>query len=331
MKKRRIWIFFIIASLLLLMWVISYSYINQEKSNDDSKKISVIVHGENTQRWENFYQGVQQAAVDLNAEVTFLTMTDDISIENQISLVEREVKNNVQGIIISAVDSEGMSEIIEETAKHIPVVMAENNIPSDDIPIEYISADNKKMGETLAERIMEENDGTTPIYILQVNQQRDCVWQRRSGLESKLQSNGYAIEYWEPAQGDSDLNLFIDKMLKKSAWGVVAALDEIALEGIIDGTQEYLNRDKEGEILHPVIYGIGSTAKIVYSLDRDLIKGIVFQDEYHMGYISMVRLCRQLNGGEAPPADGDSIEFYSANKDTLHLPEKERLLYPIIQ
>lgn len=332
MKKRKIWVFILIPGLLLLIWAIAYSYIYQERNHDNSKKVSVIVHGENTQRWENFHQGVLQAAADLNADVTFLTMTDDTSIENQTGLVKRQVKNNVQGMIISAVDSEGMSDIVQETARHIPVVMSENNIYSDnDTPLEYISADNQKMGEALAEKIMEENDRTTPIYILKANQQRDCVLKRQGALASKLQSNGYTVAYWEPGDEEADFTLFISKMVEKHERGVIAAIDEIALENVIDGTQEYWDQDKGKDMLRPVIYGIGSTAKIVYSLERNLIKGIVFQDEYHMGYTSMVRLCRQLKDGEASLTGGSEIEFYSANKDTMHLPEKERLLYPIIQ
>jgi|GEM_PF-1979499 len=341
MRKYKVRIFIIIFALLLIC-MISYSYINQGRTKDDSKKISVIVHGDNTQRWENFRQGVEQAAMDLNAEITFLTMEDDTSVPEQEGLIEREIKNKAQGLIVAAADSAGMTESIREAMKHIPVVTVETDVRAEDeSTLEYISADNKKMGEELAETIMRENDKTVPVYVVQVNQQRDSVLERQEGLVSGLQANGYSVTFWQPGEGDIKLSLFISKMQKTYESGIVAALDETTLESVIDGIEEYVYSDKESEEGDreqrkenkqiPAIYGIGSTAKIVYYLDRDFIRGIVFQDEYHVGYTSIVRIFRQVKDGKRPQADAGRIEFYSADKDTLHLQENERLLYPIIQ
>lgn len=321
MAKHRVRILLVIAALLLL-GIIAYSYVYQGRQPLVRKKVSVIVYGDNVQRWENFQQGINQAALDLNAEVTFLTMTDDINAIEQQGLVSREVRNKAEGLIVAAVDSEKMNMPIQEISKQIPVVMAETGLSEEVKNITYVTADNKAMGEELAEAIMAEKGETIPIYLVDINQQRDSIRTRKEGLISVLEEDGYKIIPWQPRDG-SEVLPFIEERQKLVAPGVIVALDELTLETIIDGTPK-LQEDFS-------VYGIGSTAKIVYFLDQGAIKGIVFQDEYNMGYTSMVRLFEKISNEKGIPTVSGDIEVHSANKDNVHLPEEERLLYPIIQ
>ena len=327
MAKYRGRILLVIAALLLL-GIIAYSYVYQGRQPLVRKKVSVIVYGDNVQRWENFQQGINQAALDLNAEVTFLTMTDDIGVGEQQSLVNREARNKAEGLIVAAVNSKEMIEPIEEINKQIPVVMAETGIYEEKVIYEevadvpYVSADNREMGEKLAEIIMSENDKNEPIYLVDINKQRNPIEVRKEGLTKLLENSGYRITYWQPEDSSAVLP-FVEEQQKLAAPGVIVALDELALEAIIDGTPKL----QEGF----AIYGIGSTAKIVYYLDQGAIKGIVFQDEYNMGYTSMIRLFEKISNKRGISVVNGEIEVHSANKDNVHLPEEERLLYPIIQ
>ena len=302
--------------------MIAYSYAYQGRQPLVRKKISVIVHGDNVQRWENFQQGIKQAAIDLNAEETFLTMTDNISASEQQSLVNREAKNKAEGLIVAAVDSAEMTELVQEVNKQVPVVMVETAIDEVKENIPYVSADNYKMGEKLAENIMSENNKNEPIYLIDINQQRNSIRERKEGLLNVLESNGYKVTYWQPEDSNAVLQFILEEQ-KLVASGIIVVLDELTLEEVADGTPK-LQEDF-------LIYGIGSTAKIVYYLDQGAIRGIVFQDEYNMGYTSMVRLFEKISNNENAFAVNDEIEVHSANKDTAHLPEQERLLYPIIQ
>ena len=322
MAKYRVRILLVIAAVLLL-GVIAYSYAYQGRQPLVRKKVSVIVYGDNVQRWENFQQGINQAALDLNAEVTFLTtMTDDIGVGEQRSLVYREERNKAEGLIVAAVNSKEMTEPIEEVNKQIPVVMAETAIDETKESIKYVSADNLAMGEELAKIIVAEQGRTTPIYLVDVNGQRNSIQARKEGLIKVLEASGYKVVRWQPEDSSAILP-FVEEQQKLSAPGIIVALDELTLEAIVDGTPKLQEEFS--------LYGIGSTAKIVYYLDQGAIKGIVFQDEYNMGYTSMVRLFEKISNDKGIPAVSGEIEVHSANKDNVHLPEEERLLYPIIQ
>lgn len=335
MRKYRVRIGIIIAALCLIIAMVSYAYVIQGRPQPKKTEVSIIVHGDNAERWENFRQGIEQAAADLNASISFVVMSDDVNADKQISLLKKEQSNGAQGIIISAFDSVKMAQTIVETAASIPVVMAETSVfLEEEQKLEYVSADNEVMGGKLAEMIMENSSSQSPVYILKVNEQRDSVIEREERLTAVLQENGYTIGYWTPEEGDFNLSLFVEKMIGQAGEGIVAALDETTLESVIDGVQGFnkqVERSGGDTSKMPQIYGIGSTAKIVYHLNQGSLEGIVFQDEYHMGYTSMVRLLRMISAQEDPGAEGQSIESYTANRQNLHLPEIERLLYPIIQ
>lgn len=335
MKRRKYWIIIVIAALCLVIALMSYSYIIQGHQQQKKIAVSIIVHSDSAERWENFRQGIQQAAIDLNATINFITMSDDVSAGKQISLIRREWSNGTQGMIISAFDSEKIGETIAEVSAQIPVVMAETDVSVEvERKLEYISADNAVMGEKLAKLIMEAHNNQIPVYILKVNEQRSSIQEREQELAASLTANGYTIHYWQPGEGDFNLALLVQKMMKESEPGVVAALDETTLEGVLDGAAGYRQTEEAADdhsTWKMQVYGIGSTSKIVYHLNQGNLEGIVFQDEYHMGYTSMVQLLSQIASGTDRGTAGKSIESYAAQRQTLHQPEMERLLYPIIQ
>ena len=77
------------------------------------------------------------------------------------------------------------------------------------------------------------------------------------------------------------------------------------------------------------LYGIGSSEKIVYELDRGVIKGIVFQNEFNMGYEAVEVLIQKIRGEKVSKMP--EVDYHHASKETMHLKENERLLFPIIQ
>lgn len=111
------------------------------------------------------------------------------------------------------------------------------------------------------------------------------------------------------------------RVLESGEEAALAAIDDLPLEmtvNVIGGTQDNLK-----------VYGIGSSKQIVFALDQGLIEGIVFQNEFNMGYEAVDILVQKIRkGGASEPME---IDFHQAVGATLHEPENERLLYPLIQ
>lgn len=303
----------LIILLLSLIGVTSYLYIAAAEDNKEKINVSVVVYGNSTERWIAFEQGVSQAAEDLGAVVDFVTMTSDSDWEEQSWLLKREKENGAAGIITAVVDSFQMGQEITGLVQEIPVVLVENSLEENET-LSYISADDFGMGAALAEQILAE-EKVTEVWQLGPKKQRSSQIERLAGLKEAITDTGRQFFELEEPTDEAILDL-----LTKGQGCVVIALEDTMLECLADF---------ESDEIQTPIYGIGSTPKVVYALDRGKIAGIVFQNEFNMGYEAMRCLVEQIN--HKVPGNQAEIDYHSATQKTLHLPENERLLYPIAQ
>ena len=99
-------------------------------------------------------QGIDQAASEMNVNISFVTLSEDNSVVEQTELIAREIKNKADAIIISPVDYEKMAEPIENAMKKVPVILIESTVKSEQV-LSSISCDNYKLGVSLAEEMIE--------------------------------------------------------------------------------------------------------------------------------------------------------------------------------
>jgi ribose transport system substrate-binding protein len=312
-----------IALLLVLMGILiisSYLYINDTSRKNDTAKISVIVYGSGaSDRWSTLKQGLDQGALDFHAEINFVTTTDEKDASEQSGLIEREIANGSQGIILAAADSRELSGMVREYAAEVPVVLVETSIKNAE-GLTYISADNYSMGLNIGRSVYLSGDENKTVAVYVDNLQRNSVSERYEGLLDSLQYTDCTIKPWEPEE-ETDIAAFLKAKLEEEPVDVIVALDDRSLEAVIDAVQA-----AESSV---DVYGIGSTNKIVHYLDYGLIKSIVFQNEFNMGYLSVQEAVRSIGQEEKKP-DID-IEFRTVNKVTMYLPKNQRLVFPIVQ
>ena len=122
MTKKKIMVFI----LILLAFVVSFALLNKDrifgKKNSDPYEISVIYRSKSAESSTTIKQGIDQAARDLNAEVSFITLARDNDVQEQISLLQREIKNGAKAIVIAPVNSKDLKQPIEKAQKSVPVI-----------------------------------------------------------------------------------------------------------------------------------------------------------------------------------------------------------------
>ncbi|NLZ83378.1 MAG: sugar ABC transporter substrate-binding protein [Clostridiales bacterium] len=318
-NRRVLFVILLLVGITSVLWVSTYLYVNGSRKMNEDIKISVIVYGSYGDRWAALRQGIDQGASDLSYQVNFVTMVSDNDYEEQVELIEREISNGADGLIIAASDSKKMSEIIRDTAVNVPVVMVETNI-SDGKGLTYLSADNYSMGLNIGRSVILNNEKTHKIALLMENHQRESVLDRYDGFMDSLQYSDFEIDFWERDEQDEDVGLFIEEKLKSSKSDIIVALDTETLEAVVESMSTYgFNAD---------VYGIGSTNTIIHYLDYGLIKAIVYQNEFNMGYISVRKL---LDNDKKSGGFETEVDFRTINRETMYLPKNQRLVFPIIQ
>lgn len=318
-NKKVIMAIALLIGLFGLLLISTYLYINDTNRKESNIRISVIVYGNNSNRWTTLKQGIDQAAKDFGAEVNFCLMSSENDAKEQTLLLEREIENGSKGIILAVTDSRNMTETIQKASLKVPIVMVETK--ADDVDgLIYISADNYSMGLNIGRSVYlnKKEDYRVAVYVK--NMQRNSVYERYQGFMDSLQYTKNTVTDWKLEEDDNSAQ-YLQKMIKEDPVDVIVALDDMSLEEVIDAVQN--------ASISVDVYGIGSTNKVVHNLDYGVINSIVFQNEFNMGYLSIQELLRSIHHDDNIP--DIEVEFRTVNRETMYLPKNQRLVFPIVQ
>jgi ribose transport system substrate-binding protein len=305
----------IISGILVLLMIVSYLYMDSMQITQRRVDISVIVYGSTSGKWTSFRQGVEQAATDMEATVEFLTMSGSNDSQEMEEQIEQELEDGAEGMVVAVADSQEMADALTRTASVVPVVLVESKLDTEDTFI-CVEADAYAMGKELAAQIAVEEPEDVSITVIQTGDERISQRERLAGFRAGCLEKGRKMV--QVLSSDSDE---VKALLESRESVALAALDEQSLEQMAQ-----LLGEAQAQIS---LYGIGSSEQIVAALDQGKIQGIVFQNEFNMGYEAVEALVQKIREGWTE--DPKEIDFHWATEATLHDTENERLLYPIIQ
>ena len=84
------------------------------KRYEEPIQISFIARGIKTESWSTIEQGIEQAANDLNVEITSIYLSSENNVEEQVALLKREVQNGADAVMIAPVNSQDLRAPIED-------------------------------------------------------------------------------------------------------------------------------------------------------------------------------------------------------------------------
>jgi ABC-type sugar transport system, periplasmic component len=314
--------------LILFAFAGSFLILNRdrffEKKNSDPYEISVIWRSKSTESSTTIKQGIDQAARDFNAEVSFITLSGENNAGEQISLLQREINNGADAIVIAPVNSTDLKEPIEKAQKGVPVVAMQSTVTTiKDLPT--ISCDNQKLGSALAETILKNGGGRGHIAILRNSMDCSNIQQRYLGVLQTLKSSQYDMESWEIPNDSQEAYDTVKRMLQTSGADTLVALDASALEAAAKAEKDLLKAGRT----QVQIYGIGRTNTVVSLLEEKVINSLGVENEYNLGYISIRTAVEKINNKQA--AGQANINFAIVNHENMYNSDNQRLLFPFVR
>ena len=309
----------VIVTILLLCL---YYYGTYDKSNAPVKVISLIVYGNDSERWENLRRGAEQAADSVNAEINLVTMSDETDASEQKKLIQRELDNGADALMIAACDSTEMKQYIEELSAKVPVILVESGIGYTEDKL-CISAENYKMGYQMGEMIAARELPETKVAIFIDHEQRDSVAERYQGLYDALQGKVDSITIWNRKDSETNIRamLLLQRQLTEEAVDVVVGLDTASTEAVIDAAE---NLNKEAKL-----YGIGNSDKAVYYLDSGVIEALGYQNEFSIGYLGVQEVMKTQH--YTIEEYNDLVEYHIVTKKSLYETDNQKMLFPFVK
>lgn len=309
--------------LVAIIVVLIAGVIYRSKSPRERKQqISLIVYGNDVNRWENLRQGAEQVCADNQAELTLVNMSGERDATEQIALIEREVASGADALLIAACDSDAIGAYVDTHKIPIPVVFVETGVNSRK-KTTAVTADDYEMGRALGREIVERENPIVKVAIISESTQRENVCQREQGLREVVEPFANQVVTWERYDNEKNMitRKFIQRALLEEAVDVVVALDNDTADALMDALVN-LNRKTK-------VYAISTSDQSVYYLDQGKIKSLEYQTEFSIGYIGAQYV---VHGADKPRKfKSEDIMYRVVKKENMYEKDNQALLFPFVQ
>lgn len=313
--------------LALIVFLVAFRMV-LEKADKDVKKVSVIVQNSDDSQWASFKYGLKMAAQDEKVEVFVVSTREEMTAEEEMELIENEIKNGVDAIIVQPLAGSETKKTLQKTARDVTLMLVEDMPKLDkkertSLPV--TKPDYYAMGKALAQEVRKDYNGNLEgktIGVVSKTRQSEATKSKERGFQDGIESvEGKGEISWFTE------NLFLENgesLLKsQTKVDIIVALDNNSLLTV--GELTAVN-DLHGAI----VYGIGNSMEAFYYLDIGLAKCIVMPDEFNVGYESLIHVAEQMKYSFRKLKD-ITVSYTVIRRDTLFSEENQNILFTMSQ
>lgn len=318
-KRGKLFLFLYMLFLLVLFLMCSTDLIIREPENE-IYQIAVIIEDAKDDNYGNFRKGMDQAAVEFNADVRFITLYEKMDAAQQIELIRREQQDGADALIIAPVDENEVADVLAKKQVTIPVVLLGAELPGEE-SAGSIRVDHQKMGERIAAQILHDTPESCPVLFLSGERGKRVGNNEFAEKAMEALTEGGRVCQIVSETEEAQLRQAIETQAVEGA--VLLAEDPETLmfaAGLLAG-DPFLGELVKG------LYGHGATMSILNYLDRGVISGVCVTDEFSTGYFSVYMAVQELEGlgGRMSKV----MEPYYIEKADLRKSPYEKMLFPI--
>jgi ribose transport system substrate-binding protein len=296
-------------------------------------RIAVIPKGTSHDFWKFIHAGAVAAARE-RGEIEVIwdgPAKEDLRHEQQ-QIVERFTTEHVDAMILAPCDRQTLVHPVERAIEQrIPVVVMDsgldlpNSILDDDRYLGYIATDNRRGGSEAAIRMNELMKGKAHPKVMMIRYQAgsESTEQREDGFRTFFKSMPSItfIEARDEAGATAD-----------SAQKVAERLlsDNKDLDGIFTPNESStVGTLRALEVLHRTgevrLVGFDSSEILIEALAAGKLHGLVLQDPFGMGYLSVMRAADFVTGQPIPRNRTKYTELKVATRENMNEPAIKNL------
>jgi ribose transport system substrate-binding protein len=266
---------------------------SQGSTAQEARTFALVQINQQALFFNQMNEGAQAAADELGATLLIFNANNDPAAQN--SAVETYITEGVDGIIVVAIDVNGIMPAVEQAdAAGIPVVAVDAILP-DGPQRAQIGVDNAEAGADMGRFFVDYvgDEGATLGIVGALNSFIQNI--RQQGFEEVVDAvEGIETVGVVDGQNVQDIALSAAENLMTANPGLTAiyATGEPALLGAIAAVESQGRQDSVG------IFGWDLTAQAIAGIDAGYVKAVVQQDPAGMGAAAVEALATIVNGGE---------------------------------
>ncbi len=285
--------------------------------------IPVISKGFQHQFWQAVKQGSEQAAKDLNVDITFEGPESEAMVDKQVEMFQTALDKKPAAICLAAVDSKAFQPLLEKAkAAGIPVVGFNSGVDSD-IPVTTAATDNVAAAAMAADKMAELIGNEGEVAIIAHDQTSRTGIDRVKGFTDEIKNKYPNVTLVDTQYGAGDQLKSTDLakaiiQAHPNLKGFFGA-NEGSIIGVLNAVKEL---GMEGKI---VVIGYNSGQQQIDAITAGTEAGAITQNPIGIGY-KCVEAALKASKGEALPKTIDT-GFMWYDKTNITDPKIQAVLY----
>jgi ribose transport system substrate-binding protein len=285
----------IVRFIVIIIMILTWQSIALQQT---TQKIAVIPKGGTGQFWKLIQSGANSAAAESkNVEILWRSPATENDKAEQIRIVEECINTGVSAIALSPQDYSELAIPISKAHKNkIPVIIYDSALkgkPGEDF-VSFIGTDNRKAGYLAGEYLAKLIGHSGKVALLRYKAGHASTTEREEGFLKAIASHkdiqivisdrytgGIVLNAWATSKAMVDDLRQIDGIFcpnELSTMGMLLALREAKLAGKIK------------------FVGFDTSEQLVEALKKKEIDGLMAQDPFQMGFLSVKTLVDYIQG-----------------------------------
>jgi ribose transport system substrate-binding protein len=293
------------------------------EASADKMYIPVISKGFQHQFWQAVKQGSEQAAKDLNVDITFEGPESEAMVDKQVEMFQTALDKKPAAICLAAVDSKAFEPLLEKAkAAGIPVIGFDSGVDSD-IPVTTAATDNVAAAAMAADKMAELIGNEGEVAIIAHDQTSRTGIDRVKGFTDQITSKYPNVTLVDTQYGGGDQLKSTDLakaiiQANPNLKGFFGA-NEGSIIGVLNAVKEL---GMEGKI---VVIGYDSGQQQIDAITAGTEAGAITQNPIGIGYKCVEAAVKAAKGEQLPKTIDTGFMWF--DKTNINDPEIQAVLY----
>jgi ribose transport system substrate-binding protein len=239
--------------------------------------------------------GAQAAADEAGANLQIVNANNDPAAQNDA--IETLTANGVDGILVIAIDTNGIMPAVESAAEAGVTIVAADAILPEGPQIAQVGVDNYGAGAEMGQFFLDWVDANgEPVKVGIIGALNSTIQNvRQAGFEETIASSD-AVEVVGVVDGQNVAEVALaaaeNLITANPDMTAVYATGEPALVGAVAAVEAQGAQDRVS------VFGWDLTSQVIAGIDAGFVEAVVQQDPAGIGKASIEALITSLNGGE---------------------------------
>ncbi len=285
--------------------------------------IPVISKGFQHQFWQAVKLGAQNAAKDLNVDITFEGPESESQVDKQIEMLQTALDKKPAAICFAALDSKAAIPLLQKAkAANIPIVGFDSGVDSD-IPVTTAATDNVAAAAYAADKMATLIGDKGEVAVIVHDQTSRTGIDRRDGFINQMKSKhpNVTVVDLQYGAGDQLKSTDIAKAVIQAHPNLKGyfGANEGSIIGVLNAVKEL---KKEGQL---VVIGYDSGQQQLDAIRSGVEAGAITQDPIGIGYKCVDSAVKAIKGQTLPKTIDTGFHWF--DKTNIDDPTISALLY----